>query len=181
MTLLYQKLIHISIQNNSKESKETAQPGPVNTGTRGRPTLMTPELTEQIAMRLAVGNFLTTACAACGVKYDTVLRWLERGRKADPDDPEEREFIHFLHTITRAEAEGESACVVAIRGAAKEQWQAAAWLLSHRHPDRWADTVRYKRELEAMTDEQLNAEAARLFGGNPPTEPTREPDSSDSR
>ncbi len=98
----------------------------------GRPTKLTPEVQQTIVTYLKAGNYVETAAAAAGISKETIYAWLKRGAKA-------KKGIHreFSDAIEKALAEGEILAVRSILEADEKQWQARAWWLERRRPDRW--------------------------------------------
>jgi len=65
-----------------------------------RPTLLTPELSDQLCELLEAGNYLETAAEACGISVKTVYQWLRKG--AEGVEP----YAAFVDAVTRARAKG---------------------------------------------------------------------------
>lgn len=93
-----------------------------------RPTLANKEAIIIECIKLGMGH--RPACRAAGCSYTSFKRW----RQASGP---------FRAQIKAAEAEYERTALQSIHDAAKPtmgertQWQAAAWLLERRHPERW--------------------------------------------
>ncbi len=127
----------------------------------GRPTKLTPEVTEAICKTLRAGNFLDTAIAYAGLSRATVRRWFRRGR-AELDrlakNPrarlrkDEKPFVEFVEDVEQAMAHAETLHVTLITQAASKRWQAAAWLLERAHHERWGS----KKSLEVKGEQQVN-------------------------
>jgi hypothetical protein len=67
--------------------------------------------------------------------------------------------------IKEAQASGEEALVDIIKGHAFETWQAAAWLLERRYPERYGPPKqRLQHEVTPMTPEQAAAKYRELTG-----------------
>lgn len=126
---------------------------PVSPGTRqesrGRPRLldMNDSLSETLADYLKQGLYMREACALAGVSRDSVYSWLRQGskdRKEGNDTPEAR----FSDIIKRAMAEAESDAISAVRAAGKNPafWQAEAWFLERRYPDKYGKRDRVALE-----------------------------------
>lgn len=138
----------------------------------GRRTKLTPELIHEISARLAAGLYFETACRLCSVDPATGYRWLARARQvrkalADDEEPtttEDSLFCEFCEAVMNARSEAEARSVLAIREAGKTDWRAHAWYLERTRPDFYATKERHANEFAKLTDEQLVAEAARLFG-----------------
>jgi len=107
---------------------------------RGRPTKLTPAIEETIVAAVRRGNFLETAAALAGIDAATVRRWVKRGAAAP-----ESIYGQFTVAVKRALAESEDRDLTALERAAEEGvWQARAWRLERRFPDRWARRARYE-------------------------------------
>ncbi|MDR3606246.1 MAG: hypothetical protein P4M08_02570 [Oligoflexia bacterium] len=107
------------------------------------PKSSTPKLTEELIDKLAVvirhGAYIETAAAFCGVHKDSLYRWLKMAAS-----DEATELHHKLNdALKRAMAEAEVRDLSVINKAAQEGiWQAAAWRLERKHPERWGRQAR---------------------------------------
>lgn len=139
----------------------------------GRPTKLTPEMTRRIADLVRAGNYVEVAAAAAGISRDTLYRWLKQGART------KRGLAHeFSLAIEKAQAEAEARDVTLIATAAREQWQAAAWRLERKFPDRWGRRERQTLEhvgpgggpvqVEAVGDAVVEAWKARQAAAAPP-------------
>lgn len=124
----------------------------------GRPTKLTPELQARMLALLRAGNYVETAAAACGLAKKTFYNWLQKGARAKGG-----EYHEFAAAVEKAMGEAEARDLLTIDKAAqgydvtvvKEtvsngvvidrevknsrrfDWQAAAWRLERKFPDRW--------------------------------------------
>lgn len=107
----------------------------------GRPTKLTPEMQRRVADLVRAGNYVETAAACSGISKDTLYRWLKRGARA-------RSGIYrdFAEAVEKAQAESEARDVTLIATAARDQWQAAAWRLERKFPERWGRRERQTLE-----------------------------------
>jgi len=103
-------------------------------GRVGRKSMLSPELQAQFLQMLRAGNYIEIATRAVGISRQTFYEWMERGKSDAPDDAQYREL---REAVAVARAEGEVRAVAHIASAARENWQAAAWLLERQYPDRW--------------------------------------------
>lgn len=126
----------------------------------GRPSKLRPDLQQKIISSLRAGNYFDAACLSAGIHESTGYRWLQRGeaemQRLDNDSrarpkAEEAVFVDFCKAVKEAAAEAENEYVALIKHAAKGtlirtdgtrvpyegQWQAAAWWLERRFPDKW--------------------------------------------
>ena len=147
-------------QNELTENKHT-----------GRPTKRTPDRAEKILAALRQGTTIATAVRAAGLGLSAFKTW----RASDAT---------FAAAIKKAIAEGEAALIGIVQRATPKHWQAAAWLLERRWPQRWArrepppvepreEAAKY--DLSRLTKEELETivellKKARLKPGEKPAE-----------
>lgn len=109
----------------------------------GRPTKLTPEVQTTIVNALAAGTYLETAAAAAGINQDTLHRWLRNGARADGGLQK-----GFSEAVKKALASAEVRNLATITLASASQWQAAAWILERRYPQRWGRVERHEQTGE---------------------------------
>ena len=115
--------------------------------TLGRPTKLTPELTDEIVKLVGLGNYIETAAAFSGLSKQTIYNWLRRGRReidrvgagsrSRKIRKKEALCVEFVDAITRARAEFEVTALHKINVASNEDWKAAAWRLERLNPQRY--------------------------------------------
>jgi len=111
---------------------------------------LTPKIQEAICRLLAEGNYICTACAAAGVNQRTYERWMNQGQEDLREGKTDSVFAVFVDATKRAEAEAIAERVARIRQAgAAGQWQADAWLLERKLPDRFGRRERLDHKVEA--------------------------------
>ena len=99
----------------------------------GRNTKLTAEVQSAIVAALRAGNYQETAAAYAGISEATFYAWLERGR----NEPQSI-YSEFLEAVERAKAAAEVRDIALIDKAAQDgSWQAAAWKLERKYPNRW--------------------------------------------
>jgi hypothetical protein len=127
----------------------------------GRPQLLEeyPKVADDIMTAIRAGNYLHVAAEFAGISKDTLFAWIKRGKR-DIRAGRDTVYAKFAAGQEQALAHAEVHSVAAIRAATKENWQAAAWLLERRHPDRWGRHVNI--HLEQCTDEQIESALAVL-------------------
>jgi transposase len=107
----------------------------------GRPTKLTQDLQDRIVNAIRAGNYMETAALANGVSKVIIYNWLKRGSRAERGEPEneyDKDYIDFFNAVQKALGESEQIALAQIVRAANEgQWQAAAWRLERRFPDKW--------------------------------------------
>lgn len=118
---------------------------------RGRPTKFNKATADQIIQYIRAGAYIETAAVAAGIDKATFYAWLKKGAAASSG-----EFKAFHDAVNQAMAMAEVRDVLIIGEAAKDSWQAAAWRLERKFPDRWGQTrrveVEVRKELEAFYD-----------------------------
>lgn len=123
-------------------------------GKHGRPIEATDEVLARVAEHVAEGNYIETACDLEGVSIHTARPLMRHGlaelrRMALDGDknpaPELARAVHFALAIRQARAKAEKDDLDVLRTAAKGgQWQACAWRLERRQPDRWGRRERHE-------------------------------------
>lgn len=103
----------------------------------GRPSKLTPEVSKQITDVIAAGNYIETAAAYAGIHKDTLYDWLKRGRAAKTGI-----YSDFVEAVEQALAQAEVRDLAIIGKAANEVWQAAAWRLERRMPQKYGRRAR---------------------------------------
>lgn len=120
---------------------------------RGRPSKWSIEIEDELVKTIKAGNYLETAAAFAGLSLSTIRDWIRRGEREYNrlnDDPtakpikSETPYMDFSLAIRKAQAEAEIRDVVIIGNAARESWQAAAWRLERKFPDRWGRKDKYE-------------------------------------
>jgi transposase len=113
---------------------------------------LTPDVQKDIVQRLAVGNYIDAACLSVGISPATFYTWMDKGREAEKKpvrrrNAQERLHLEFLEAVENAQGAAEVNALTPIRLAMPEQWQAAAWILERKFPDKWGR--REKIEINA--------------------------------
>lgn len=129
----------------------------------GRPTKFNPEVCQRILDAIKNGATYHQAAEAGGVNYTTFLKWKQTGEKA-----ESGVYREFYNNIKKAEEGGENQLLQNIINAGKlpQHWQANAWILERRHPDRWSKVDR--QEITGKDGEPLNVKIVRVNGSSDP-------------
>lgn len=122
-------------------------------GQVGRPIELTDAVLARIAKHASEGNYLETAVDLEGVSIHSVRELIRNGNKElrrmplDGDskpEPGLERAVTFARAMKKARAKAELDDLAAIKRAGKTQWQAHAWRLERRQPDRWARTNRHE-------------------------------------
>jgi transposase len=99
----------------------------------GRPTKLTKDAQDKIIAAMRAGAYIETAAALAGIHKDSLYEWLKRGA-AQPKS----EFGKFAQAVEKALAESELRDLTNILAASQTQWQASAWRLERRYPERYS-------------------------------------------
>ena len=97
------------------------------------PGKFSPERQKTITNLIRAGCTIERACNAAGIESRTLRFWRKRGKAG------EEPYASFCLALKEADAMGEAHRVAVIAKAGDEDWRAAAWLLSRRHPERWGE------------------------------------------
>ena len=84
--------------------------------------------------------------AILGVSKETYSRWVNH--------PKTENQCQLSQQLKKADAEREAALVSRIMRASDDTWQAAAWLLERRYPERYAKPVRPVEDTSAARDDE---------------------------
>lgn len=131
-------------------------------GNGGRPAKINENLIKTITQAVKVGNYLETASAFAGISRSTLYEWLRRGKREkqrlEKNDrarmkKEEALYVLLVDSLEQAQAEAEVRDVALIGEAAKSQWQAAAWRLERKYPNKWGRTKQRENEEEGSNNE----------------------------
>jgi lauroyl/myristoyl acyltransferase len=115
----------------------------------GRRSKLTDEIERKICNGIKLGLKYEQAALVAGISVRSLYNWKEKGEKAKSG-----KYFQFVQSLKKAEAEGEGVLLTRIHQEAKEgTWQAAAWILERRHPERWARTT--KNELTGKDGTEL--------------------------
>jgi transposase len=120
----------------------------------GRPPKLqlTPEVQARIVQAVSAGSYLDTAASYAGVARSTMYRWLNRGRR-----DKKGVYAEFAKAVHKAMADAEIRDITQIAKATEASWQASAWRLERKFPDRWG-----RRDPRGYTSEQFTSFVMRL-------------------
>lgn len=119
------------------------------------------ELTSAIADRLveatSKGLIRKVAARCAGISPETFYKWLRLGRKGiEP-------YAQLVQRLKEAQSRGEMELVDIIKMHAADTWQAGAWLLERRYPERYALKQKISHEVQ-LTPEQARAKFKEITG-----------------
>ena len=127
---------------------------------KGQPTKLTDTVQAKVLEALRAGSYKTVAAAYAGVSVSSIYHWLEWG-EADLEAEKESIYADFFQAVKKAEADHEVTALLVLDRAAstgKGSWQAAAWKLERKHPDRWGR----RQRVEGLTPEEFDEQLANL-------------------
>jgi hypothetical protein len=110
---------------------------------------------DRILMVVRAGNFPTPAAVACGVSERAFMAWMRAGREG-----KDEQFAQFYQAVKEAESEAEAVAVGTIM--ANPMWQAKAWFLERKFPDRWGQTLKVEQKVEQELEDAMERLRARL-------------------
>jgi len=97
------------------------------------------------------------AAQYAGIGVSTYKGWVLRGNAG------EEPYASLLAAVKAAELEAEAEILDRIREHSFDTWQAGAWLLERRYPERYALKQRVQHEVK-FTEEQARAKYRELTG-----------------
>ncbi|SIS88550.1 hypothetical protein [Alicyclobacillus vulcanalis] len=127
----------------------------------GRPTKLTPELQKKICDAIRAGAYIETAAAYAGVNKTTLYDWLRRGARSKSGI-----YREFSDAIEKALAEAEMRDLLIIGKAAEENWQAAAWRLERKFPERWGRKDRMTVDAHHTGEVKMRVEYVAEWGAD---------------
>lgn len=135
-----------------RQRRKTKEPSTKN----GRPTKLTIQKINEICHYIEHGNYLEVSAHIVGLSKKTVYNWLQIGkREREQAEQEEREwsedkklYAYFSQEFEKAHAMAEARDVAIITKASETVWQASAWRLERRTPQRWAKREHITAQVE---------------------------------
>lgn len=128
----------------------------------GRPTKLDADLQRSMVRHLRRGLTIEATCDIVGIDRQSYYNWMERGEQG------EEPYLTFFGAIKQAMGQSEAVALAVVRKAAlgwiegktvhkvdsdgksetttttlrRFEWQAAAWMLERRFPDKYSRTVK---------------------------------------
>jgi transposase len=121
------------------------------------PTVLNEEVLTKIGELLCAGNYLSPSCRAAGITYQIFCHWRKRWLEGDPAAARHH---HFFEAIELASSVAETAAIGKLKKG-DPGWQAQAWFLERRFPQRWGKQERTplppkrSKPLDQMTEDEL--------------------------
>jgi hypothetical protein len=117
----------------------------------GRKLILTGEIIAKAEKLLRTGNYATVIADHLGIGYSTWFHWLQKGEEAKTGI-----YRQFLDMVKKTEAAAEMAALAGILTAGMEgNWQALAWFLERKHPDRYGRRDRITAEVSGPNGASL--------------------------
>jgi len=110
------------------------------------------KIQDHICEVLKDGNYIITACEASGISKNAFFMWMNKGEKAT-----EGIYKDFYDSVKKAQADSETFLLKTIKVKSLEQWQAAAWMLERKFPERWG-----RREYVKVIDDTPSPESSKV-------------------
>jgi hypothetical protein len=92
---------------------------------------LTSELADRLVALLQAGNYVAVAAREVGISRAVFYQWIDRGASSAAVD---RPYRELRERVEHAKAQAEARNVASIANAARQNWQAAAWLLERSTP-----------------------------------------------
>lgn len=108
---------------------------------RHKNTKLTEEKIQLASKLIGAGNTVKTIYGALDISKQTWYNWLDKGEKAKSGL-----YRKLYEEVEKAESKAESRYVTIIAQAAEKEWQAAAWWLERKYPERWGKKDRFAFE-----------------------------------
>jgi transposase-like protein len=106
----------------------------------GRPSLLTDDLTQQIAALVEHGHYIETVCQSLGITKQTYYNWLEQAETDRTTNvTAETPHTRFFDAVKTAEARAEMTLSVKWLEADAKEWLKYATFQSRRFRKRWHD------------------------------------------
>jgi hypothetical protein len=113
---------------------------------------LTPSVERKIFQAIRAGNYKETACKWAGIARQTLYVWIKKGEADIEAGKDKTIYAKFVRGLNEALAGAEVHNVAVIQKAAEKQWQASAWMLERRHPERWGRNDKHRLEVKAEVE-----------------------------
>ena len=131
--------------------------------TLGRPTLLNIDKAYKVVHAIRITGSIEGAAALCGIARRTYYNWLRYGermalREAECYrlDPEDEPFAILYRNVMNELSLLEQRYFEVVKNAAGDgAWQAAAWILERRFPERWGRRGSHNEPPVHITTDQV--------------------------
>ena len=122
----------------------------------GRKTKLTDESQDKICLFIKAGAYIETAAKAAGISKQTFYNWMEKGNSGRFP-----RYVEFMDAIEKALVHAELVDIGRIdKAAASGVWQASAWKLERKFPERWQKRGLQKMELSGPDGNPIQIQPA---------------------
>lgn len=138
----------------------------------GRPPKISKRRINAVVKALKACQSQKSAAISAGISEKTFYNYMAKARdiraarEEDPDaqlTPYDDKYIAFADAIEQAEVEIEENLIGRIKDAGEDKWQANAWILERRWPDRWSQS-QYRKDRDAEHDGKTTEFTVRISG-----------------
>lgn len=105
---------------------------------------------DKICQAIRAGNYIEVAAAYAGIPKGTLYEWLKKGNTVFHN-----KYRTFHDAVQKALADAEVRDVAVIGQASQQNWQAAAWRLERKFPQRWGRKDRIEAEISGKPEEPV--------------------------
>lgn len=98
-----------------------------------------PDVLDRLVNALRAGAYREQAALHAGISVATFYRWMKEGEAAEAEEipASESRAREIREAVQNAEASGELHLLAIIKEQAPKSWQAAAWILERKYPNKW--------------------------------------------
>lgn len=129
----------------------------------GRRFKLTPDRVQKVCESIAEGHTYAYAAVSAGLSERTLHRYRADADEAlmrfeNGEELTEREafLAQFSLMVEEAEHDAEAVLLGRIKAASKDYWQAAAWIMERRWPERWSRSAKIRKEEERVIRVQMD-------------------------
>lgn len=115
--------------------------------TKGRPTLLTPEMQEAICEGIRKGNYISTVMRGLGIDVGNHWNWYRKGKNGQLDSYGRPIYINYFKAINKAEAEAEERMVSQWQEFFPEDWRSIQTFMERRWGKRWGRNDKVTQEI----------------------------------
>lgn len=103
-----------------------------------RSKLLNKDIRDNIIKLINDGNYIETACVACGITKQTFFNWLHKAESGGGGNGNQI-YIDFFVELKKAEAHNiaENVKLIQEAGRKPQNWMASAWLLERKYPEKF--------------------------------------------
>lgn len=116
----------------------------------GRPPKLTKSLQNTLVKAFEAGHYVEDACAIAGIHKQSYYNWMTRGENGNRENRLDRPYCEFFDAVKKAQTGDKHLAHIADNG----NWQARAWVLERRQPEKWALSSRLQQAVRKMRREE---------------------------